>query len=260
MNWEAIRIEYEETEITPKDLAEKHGVKPTTLRSRINRGKWQKRNAEKYVATQRKKVATKKAEKILENNDELLGWEIQFCYEYLKEFNATKAYLAVRDVTYNTAAVEGSKTLKKPKIKKAINDIKKETTAELFIETSDITRLWLKQAYGNIGDFVDFGTREFDAVDEDGDPLLDEEGNRVKVKRSYIYFKNMNEVDTSLIQEVKMGKDGPIIKLHDQQKALQELSKRLEGAKGDSESKVVFVNAEEEMEKYLYENGDSNGS
>lgn len=57
-NWEAIRKEWETTEITFKDLAEKYGLKDSTIRSRKNREKWQ-RNATKENATQRKNVATK---------------------------------------------------------------------------------------------------------------------------------------------------------------------------------------------------------
>jgi uncharacterized protein YjcR len=49
MNWDEIRKEFEKTDISLKSLADKYGVKDSTLRSRKNREKW-KRNA----ATQRK--------------------------------------------------------------------------------------------------------------------------------------------------------------------------------------------------------------
>lgn len=58
IDWNAIRKEFEETTITMKALAEKHDVKPSTLRSRKNREDWQR-----GVATQRNKssnVATDK--------------------------------------------------------------------------------------------------------------------------------------------------------------------------------------------------------
>lgn len=57
-DWNAIRKEFEDTTITMKALAEKHDVKPSTLRSRKNREDWQR-----GVATQRNKssdVATDK--------------------------------------------------------------------------------------------------------------------------------------------------------------------------------------------------------
>jgi uncharacterized protein YjcR len=59
MDWDAIRKEFETTSITMKALAEKYGVKDSTIRSRKNREGWQ-RNATKKKATQRKNVATKK--------------------------------------------------------------------------------------------------------------------------------------------------------------------------------------------------------
>lgn len=65
-NWEEIRKEWETTEITFKELAEKHGVKDSTIRSRKNREKWQ-RNATNKNATQRKNVATKKKRKEQKN-------------------------------------------------------------------------------------------------------------------------------------------------------------------------------------------------
>ena len=39
MDWESIRAEFELSDISLKDLAEKHGIKPATLRSRKNRAK-----------------------------------------------------------------------------------------------------------------------------------------------------------------------------------------------------------------------------
>lgn len=44
-NWKAIRKEYETTSITMKDLAEKHNVKYSTLRSRKSRENWQRGDA-----------------------------------------------------------------------------------------------------------------------------------------------------------------------------------------------------------------------
>ncbi|GEO70454.1 hypothetical protein FD25_GL002041 [Levilactobacillus acidifarinae DSM 19394] len=42
VDWEKIRKDYETSTATAKDLADKYGVKPTTLRSRKNREKWQR--------------------------------------------------------------------------------------------------------------------------------------------------------------------------------------------------------------------------
>lgn len=68
MNWEKIRNEYESTNMTLKTLAEKYGVKDSTLRSRKNREKWQRNDAtqhKKNVATLKKNVATPKKDATL---------------------------------------------------------------------------------------------------------------------------------------------------------------------------------------------------
>lgn len=56
MDWEKIRREFETTDVSLKTLAEKYGVKESTMRSRKNREKWQRNDN----ATQRKNVATRK--------------------------------------------------------------------------------------------------------------------------------------------------------------------------------------------------------
>lgn len=59
-NWEVIQNEWETTKITFKDLAEKHNVKDSTIRSRKNREKWQRNDATQRT-TKKKNVATKKS-------------------------------------------------------------------------------------------------------------------------------------------------------------------------------------------------------
>ncbi|WP_263531574.1 phage terminase small subunit [Salmonella enterica] len=63
MNWEDIKKEYETTSITLKELAEKHGVKLGTLKSRKSREGWERDATERKDATKvatAKKGATKK--------------------------------------------------------------------------------------------------------------------------------------------------------------------------------------------------------
>ena len=39
-------------------------------------------------------------------------------------------------------------------------------------------------------------------------PLLDENGQEITILRNYVNFKNSNEVDGTIINEVSKGKDG----------------------------------------------------
>ncbi len=57
-NWEEIRREWQTSKITFKALAEKHGIKDSTIRSRKNREKWQRNDATQRT-TKKQNVATK---------------------------------------------------------------------------------------------------------------------------------------------------------------------------------------------------------
>ena len=234
MDWESIRAEFELSDISLKDLAEKHGIKPATLRSRKNREKWQKRgspdDATQHAtqrnenATQRKNVATQKkvapkAKEILESSD-LEDWEEVFCLEYLKHFNKTKAYHKARpDVTYGSASVEGSRMFGKPKIQQRLAELKSAKQEQLFIEGTDIDAQWAKQAFADITDFIEFRT-EINAYVNDSGEMSEREDLIVSLKDS-------DKIDGMVVKEFKMTRDGPVIKLYDSQKALEMLQKRL---------------------------------
>ena len=234
MDWESIRAEFELSDISLKDLAEKHGIKPATLRSRKNREKWQKRGSPEDAtqhatqrnknATQRKNVATKKkvapkAKEILESSD-LEDWEEVFCLEYLKHFNKTKAYHKARpDVTYDSAKTLGNRLFTEVYIQKRLAELKSAKQEQLFIEGTDIDAQWAKQAFADITDFIEFRT-EINAYVNDSGGMSEREDLIVSLKDS-------DKIDGMVVKEFKMTRDGPVIKLYDSQKALEMLQKRL---------------------------------
>ena len=234
MDWESIRAEFELSDISLKDLAEKHGIKPATLRSRKNREKWQKRGSPDDAtqratqrnknATQRKNVATQKkvapkAKEILESSD-LEDWEEVFCLEYLKHFNKTKAYHKARpDVTYDSAKTLGNRLFTEVYIQKRLAELKSAKQEQLFIEGTDIDAQWAKQAFADITDFIEFRT-EINAYVNDSGEMSEREDLIVSLKDS-------DKIDGMMVKEFKMTRDGPVIKLYDSQKALEMLQKRL---------------------------------
>lgn len=215
-----------------KELAEKHGVKPSTLRSRKNREGWTKenetsqRNAKKNVATQQKSVATQKAIEQLEQNDELNDKQKQFCLLYLKYFNATKAYKEAYGCSHATADTNGPALLGNTRIKEELSRLKKAQRSEMYVDSLDIKREWLKQAFVDPTDYVEFGTREEQVMGAFG-PLEDDDGNPIMQTKNYVMFKNSEQVDGTLIKEVRMGKDGPVVQFHDKQKAMDRLEEFL---------------------------------
>ena len=86
----------------------------------------------------------------------------------------------------------------------------------------------MKMAFADITDFVDFGVEHLDQMDEEGFPIRDPETGEVVTRPySFVRLKDKDEVDGTMIQEVKLGRDGVSVKLYDKQKALQELNKRI---------------------------------
>lgn len=224
-NWDSLRQEYENSNITMKALAEKYGVKDSTLRSRKNREKWQ-RDATPKNATQRKNVATKMPQKkttsrnkktpkepVIENDD-LTDKQRLFCIYYIKYFNATKAYQKAYECKYTTAMVEGHRHLKNPKIVAEIDRLKTEQANELKIDVRDVLQKYIDIAFADITDFVEFGRETV----TDAETGLEYEVNKVK-------FKDSSEVDGTIITEVKQGRDGVSVKLADKMKALDFLAK-----------------------------------
>lgn len=238
INWEEIRREFEETDITMKLLAEKNDIKPTTLRSRKNREKW-KKNGTKNVATknatQHKNVATKKVVEMIQEDSELTEKQKLFCLYFSQFNNATKAYQKAYACEYSTAKTNGNSLLTNTDIREEIKRIKKARLDDWLIDDHDIINEWMKMAFSDITDYVEFGVEEVEetnevetgAIDEDGFPVLKTETETFKY--SFVNLKESDEVDGTIIHEVKRGKDGVSVKLYDKQRALIELNKLIGG-------------------------------
>ena len=234
-DWKKIREEWETSDITFVDLADKHNLKPSTVRSRKNREKWQRNDN----ATQRKNVATKKnkeakkTEPIAEEvksvleNDKLTDKQRLFCIYYNKYFNATKAYQKAYEVDYLTANAHGYKLLSNVVIKEEINRLKQSKLNRAMFSEEDLFQMYLDIATADMNDFVKFGTEEVVARDKQGEPILDENGNEITYTRSYLEFKDCNKVDGTLISEISYGQTGPRIKLQDKLKAMEWLGKHI---------------------------------
>lgn len=232
MIWEQVRREFETTNITMKALAERHNIKPSTLRSRKNREDWQ-RNIKKD-ATQRNAEATKRTTNAMVENDELTDEQKLFCLYYLQYFNATKAYQEAFQVDYKSANASGARLLANVSIKSEIKRLKDELQSDVYLSVRDLISEYAKQAFADITDFVDFGHSTY--TNEDGEENT----------YSFVALKDSDTVDGTLIHEVKQGRDGVSVKLYDKQKAMDVLMKYL-GDNNDGENKqTVFLHPDEE--------------
>lgn len=224
-----IRTAYERGEGTFKQLADKYNVKVGTIKS------WSKRDKDDgnqwiKVATKikNKKVATKsnkKAESIGKNeaeidfkNDDLSDKQRLFCLYYIKCFNVAKAAIKA-GYSRNYAYTGAYNMIEKVSIQEEIQRLKAKKFKGIFLEPSDILQRYIDIAFADVTDYADFGNAEY--------KVKNKEGKEEKRKYSFVNFKNSNEVDGTIISEIKQGKDGISLKLESKKWALDFLAKNI---------------------------------
>jgi phage terminase small subunit len=223
MEWDKIRQEYETSELTLKLLAEKYCIKLGTLKSRKSREGWSRDATTKKVASKKEKVASsKKVATVYVENEDLTERQRLFCLYYVKIFNATQSAIKA-GYSPDTAHVIGHENLRKPKIADEIRRLKGNMTQDVFVDAVDVLQKWIKIAFADITDFLTFGQKEVPVIGAFG-PLKDDKGQPLTEIINYIDIKESNQVDGSILSEVKQGRDGISIKLADKMKALEKLS------------------------------------
>lgn len=215
-----------------KDIADKYDVSINTVKSWKQRYNWNKKGVHtnsKKVCTQNNKVENinkpiaKEVKQVLDN-PELTDKQRLFCLYYSKSFNATQSYLKAYGCSYETAMVEGSNSLRNPKVKEEIMHLKELKLQQIVVGEEDMVEMHMRIAFADIGDYVSFGREEVTVMSMFG-PVKDEEGNELKKVINTVKLKESNKVDTQLIKEIKQGKDGVSIKLLDRCKSLDWLDK-----------------------------------
>ncbi|HGZ4937614.1 TPA: terminase small subunit [Enterococcus faecalis] len=209
-----------------KDIADKYDVSINTVKSWKSR-KW---NAPpKEVATKKKKVAHKKELQPVIENDDLTEQQKMFCLLYLQHFNATKAYQQAYGCDYKTANSNAYLLMVNHGIKKELHRLKAELQQDVFVDVKDLIQEYIKQSFADMSDFTEFGQEMVEFSDGEERPV------------SFVRLKNAREVDGTLIQEIKKGKDGVSVKLYDKQKAMSELMKYLSNGGKQSSGKITIV-------------------
>jgi phage terminase small subunit len=217
-----------------RELAEKYQVSINTIKSWKQRYGWNKKGVhtktEKGYAQKKNAPASNseaKTPKIKE--PELTAKQVLFVAEYLIDFNATRAAMAV-GYSKKTARQIGYENLTKPYIQAEIKRQTAIVTESLGITSQRVLLEYLKIAFSDITDYVDFGQKEVQATGAFG-PVYEGEGDDKKPVMkiiNYVDFKESTSIDGTLISEVKQGRDGVSIKFHDKMKALEKLEKYLD--------------------------------
>ena len=258
-----------------KDIAEKYGVSFNTVKSWRSRYGWVRKGAKKGCKKKPKRVQPKTptgAAIAQLNESDLSDKQKAFVLEYLRLYNATQAYINTYGVTYNVATVNGPRLLGNARIKEEIKRIREAKLKELAIEPLDLIEDVAKEAKGDIGNYLNFGSWSEKLVERkktkktfkddkghelstnvvEDKPVLDADGKQVTIHHSYLYFKDKDQVDTSLIKKITKGKDGATIELYDKTKARDKL---LEWLKEQNNDNDTTVNINFDVPK-----GDSNAS
>lgn len=222
-----------------KDIAAKYGVSINTVKSWKKRYAWSRNKKTKSTqkgCTQNKKGAHKK-EAVAEDvsqvviNDELTDQQQLFCLYQSRMFNYTKAYMkAYQGCTYASAAVLGSRLMKNQLIRETIEQLKQNHMNREMLKQEDIFQKYMDIAFADMNDFMSFGQEE---IETDYGPRM---VNSVRLKES-------DQVDGTLITEVKQGRDGVSVKLADRMKAIDWLADHMDIATAEQKAKIEQIRA-----------------
>lgn len=248
------------------EIASQLNVSEGTVRSWKSRYKWdcnvanKKRNVAKRKNeenSKNKKAIADEVDQVLENTD-LTDKQRLFCLYYIRYFNATKAYKKAYGCSYDVANSEGYKLLVNPCIKEEIKRLKQNRLNRELMDESDIFQKYMDIAFSDITDYVEFGQEEVPVMAVYGPvQVKDEKTGKKKTltKRvNVVRFKDSEEVDGTIISEVKQGKDGASIKLADRMKALDWLADHMDLATAEQRARIENIRAKTEQIKGVGQN------
>ena len=220
LDWDKVRKEYESTDISINDLADKYDIKRPTIKSRKQRQYWAKNASRKDASKMQKNASKPKVKKVViphvKPAEVMTEKQRLFCLYYDRNSNATMAYLKAYQCSYDVANAEGYKHLVKPCIRAEIERLKEIKRQSIMLTEDDIAERYMRIALADISDYLKFGSREVLRHDKDGNEYVE--------FVNYIDLKESDAVDGGLISEVKQGPNGVSIKLESRDKALQWLS------------------------------------
>jgi phage terminase small subunit len=147
-----------------------------------------------------------------------------FADEYLIDLNATRAYKAVYKNCKSDEAAKAaaSRLLTNVNLSTYIEERMKDREKRTEITQDKVLKELAKIGFANLKDYLEYKTAKtvVDHDEETGEPIID--------YQQIIDVLDSKDVDTSVIQEVSIGKDGTFkFKLYDKQKALELIGKHL---------------------------------
>lgn len=237
------------------DIAKKLDVPPGTVRRWKSTYDWDgersdnmsERSVKKKNA--RKKNVPKEVKQVM-SNPSLNDKQRIFCLYYSRSFNATRSYQRAYGCSYESALRAGPALLGNIGVKEEINRLKEERYARELLKPEDIFQKYMDIAFADITDYVEFGREEVTVMGAYGPvEIKDEEtGEKTTLTKTVntVRFKESNEIDGTIIGEVKQGRDGASIKLHDRMKALQWLTEHMNMATEEQQARIAALRKQAE--------------
>ena len=217
MNPNQVRDEFKKLNGVRKQIEEKISAEPAHPAGRPKAPRTENR-------TENRKQKNEQTDnsQITENDDtdvadRFTNRQLLFVVYYLTYFSPKHAAIKA-GFSEHMADKIGWELLQKPHIKKEIQQRTKVLLDNLGVTPQRVLMEYLKIAFADIGEYVEFGQREIPATGR---------GKKGLKKRTvnYVDLNSSSKVDTSLISEISEGKDGIKVKLHDKMKALEKIDK-----------------------------------
>lgn len=234
------------------DIAKEIGKPPGTVRRWKSTQGWDSERSDKKAnvrkqETEQKEAIAPEVEQVIENPN-LTDKQRLFCLQYVRCFNATKAYQKAYGVDYSTAASIAYRLLENDGVKKEIQRLKQNRLNREMLSTEDIFQKYMDIAFADITDFITFGRETVPVMGAFGPvEIKDEEtGKKVVLTKEIntVRFREYTDVDGTLISKVKQGKDGASIELPDREKALRWLSEHMDIGTAEQQEKVKLLQAQ----------------
>lgn len=161
------------------------------------------------------------------NKYKLTDEQKDFLIAYITTHNATQSFIDAFNFEgkRESAKVLACVELKKPDVASALDELRQTIEVDFKISPAVYLDTLIKVATSDIGNYIKFAEEEIPIYDEVGLPVLDQDtGEQLTKKINKMHLVDSSTVDTSIITEIKQGKDGVTIKLMDKMKAWEKLS------------------------------------
>lgn len=213
------------------DIAKELGVPAGTVRRWKSENEWDSERSVKKTNVRKGKTEENiKEEAFLKEDEAKTATKRElFCLYYVKYRNQVKAYQMAYKCSYETACSNASTLVKNSEIKDRINELLSELRENIDFSIKDIAQKQIDIANADIKDFV-------------------------KIQDGVVLMKDLEQIDGTLIKEIKNTKSGVQLKLKDSQKAMEWLSKHQDMVtpkRAEEMNRIILTKRKEPPDDYM---------